>query len=97
MSDAIESIRSRIEQQNRDFEEAGIRPDRAQDFLTMLAEKEDLELPSRLVSTPAAKQFLPSYHTGHSEDLQQVGADELLVAIQRGSAPIANEPGGRLS
>ena len=66
MSDTINSIRSRIEDQNRDFENAGIRPDRAQNFLTVLAEMEDLELPFRLVSTPAANHFFQIYPTGHS-------------------------------
>ncbi len=81
MSEAINSIRNRIEQQNRDFEDAGIRPDRAATFLTVLIEQQDLELPFRLESTKAANRFLQSYHTGHSEALQQVRADELLVAM----------------
>ena len=81
MSEAINSIRNRIEQQNRDFEDAGIRPDQAQNFLTVLANQQDLELPFRLASTQAANQFLQSYHTSHSEALQHVRADELLVAM----------------
>lgn len=76
-----EFIKDQIKHHHEQLEDAGLRPDRTHDFLTALAAQEGFDLAYRLESTPRASEFLQSYHTGHSEALQRVRADDLMLAM----------------
>lgn len=81
MAKPKKTVVQELAQRNQDLEDIGLRPNRAGSFLTVLMAQNELDLPLRIKSTPAAANFLQSYHTGHSEALQQVRSDELLTAI----------------
>lgn len=76
-----ESTVDELEQRQQDLEDVGLKPTLVGNFLTVLAQQLEIDLPLRVKSTPAAATFLQSYHTGHSEALQHVRSDELLTAL----------------
>lgn len=63
------------------LEDVGLKSDKAGRFVTVLMGSLGIDLPLRIETSKAARNFLQSYHTGHSEALQHVRSDELLKAI----------------
>lgn len=70
-----------LEQRRQDLEDINLKPDPTGNFLTVLTQQLKIDLPFRIASSPAAAVFLQSYHTGHSQALQQVRCDDLLTAL----------------
>ena len=70
-----------IAERNIKLEDAGIRPAPSSQFVTALMANLEIDLPLRIETADAANEFLYSYHTGDSETLQQVRAEDLLSAI----------------
>lgn len=81
MSVTDEMTMQQLKQREEDLEDVGLRSDGAGRFLTTLAAQLDIDLPFRVHSSEAARNFIQSYHTGHSEALQQIRSDELLKAM----------------
>jgi hypothetical protein len=81
MSGLDETIIQQLKQREEDLEDVGLKSDVPGRFLTTLTTQLEIDLPLRSKSVQAARNFIQSYHTGHSEALQHVRADELLKAV----------------
>lgn len=81
MSDSPLSLEEQLKQREEALEDIGLQSDKTGRFVTVLTSSLDIDLPYRIKTTKAAQDFLQSYHTGHSDALQQVRCDELLQAI----------------
>jgi hypothetical protein len=81
MSGLDETIIQQLKQREEDLEDVGLKSDLPGRFLTALTTQLKIDLPLRSQSSKAAQNFIQSYHTGHSEALQHVRADELLKAV----------------
>lgn len=81
MSEPKSSLEEQLKQREEALEDVGLQSDKAGRFVTVLTGSLDIDLPLRIKTSEASRNFLQSYHTGHSEALQQVRCDELLTAI----------------
>lgn len=81
MSVTDEITTQHLKQREEALEDIGLRSDGAGRFLTTLTSQLEIDLPIRSQSAQAARNFIQSYHTGHSDALQHVRCDELLHAV----------------
>lgn len=81
MSVTDEVTIQQLKQREENLEDVGLQSDGAGRFLTTLATQLEIDLPFRIRSSQAARNFIQSYHTGHSDALQHVRSDELLKAV----------------